>query len=241
MNPSLIGQLPALANLSIPDRPPGDLRPNEPALPLLLAQYNFVMPIQGAELPGRSSVYPGSRRSYRYGVHEGLDMYGKDIGVDMTVGTPVVAAGKGVVLQADTAYQEMTIDEMNALLDDANARHTTLPETMAKLNGRQVWLDHGDGVVTRYSHLDGVAEGLAVGQVVEAGQLIGYVGLSGTPDGLNGNTQFPHLHFEIRLGPAHEYYLGQWLTIEETRRAYELIFKVPVRPAYLEFREQTLE
>jgi murein DD-endopeptidase MepM/ murein hydrolase activator NlpD len=48
----------------------------------------------------------------------------------------------------------------------------------------------------RYFHLDGFAEGLAEGDRVEEGQLIGYVGDTGnaTPGGW-------HLHFEVRPGP----------------------------------------
>lgn len=48
----------------------------------------------------------------------------------------------------------------------------------------------------RYYHLDSFAEGLAVGDRVERGQLIGYVGDTGnaTPGGW-------HLHFEVRPGP----------------------------------------
>lgn len=235
--PDLAGQLPVLAVQPTPDLSPNDLLPNSPVLPALLATYNFTMPLQGAQLPDRSAIYPGSRRGYRYGVHEGLDLYGKDIGIEVQVGTPVYAAGAGQVLRADVDYQEMTLVEVNTLLDEANAKHYTSAEALEKLSGRQIWLDHGHGVVTRYAHLNAIAAGITSGQTVSAGQLIGYVGLSGTPDGINGNTQFPHLHFEIRLGSAQQYYLGQWLTIEETRRAFEHIFKVPVRPAYLEFRK----
>ncbi|MFB0535219.1 MAG: M23 family metallopeptidase, partial [Anaerolineae bacterium] len=236
----LVGQLPVLQPLPQPDPAtlrPGDLPPNDPQLPSLLATYNFTMPIKGALLPDRSAIYPGSRRVYRYGVHQGLDFYNKDVGVEVEVGTPVYAAGDGIILRADVDYQEMSLAEVNALLADADVLHVTPPETLEKLGGRQIWIDHGQGVITKYSHLSGIAEGITVRQRVHAGQPIGYIGVSGTPDGIAGNTQFTHLHFEIRTGNDHQYYLGQWLTIEETRRAFERIFNVPVRPAYLDFRE----
>lgn len=236
----LTGQLPLLAPLPATDRSqlrPADTAPNDPRLPSIIASYGFTMPIQGALLPDRSAIYPGSRRAYRYGVHEGLDIYGRDVGVDLTIGTPVVAAADGVIMRADVDYQELSPQALTALLDDAHARHDTPRDSLDKLGGRQVWIDHGDGLVTTYAHLYSIAEGIAVGQPVKAGQVIGAVGVSGTPDGAAGITQFAHLHFEIRLGDQQQYYLGQWLTIEETRRAFEQIFRVPVRPAYLEFRQ----
>lgn len=54
--------------------------------------------------------------------------------------------------------------------------------------GIMVELDHGNGFLTRYAH----ASRLAVenGRYVAAGQVIGYIGLT-------GNTTGPHLHFEI--------------------------------------------
>jgi murein DD-endopeptidase MepM/ murein hydrolase activator NlpD len=217
---------------------PGQLAPNDPRQPALLATYNFTMPIKGALLPDRDAVYPGSRRSYRYGVHEGLDIYGDDVGVTVEIGTPVNAAAEGTIMRADVDYREMSLDQVNALLADAHARHITPPDALDRLGGRQVWIDHGGGVLTKYLHLSQIAQGITVTQQVQAGQLVGYVGLSGTPDGIAGNTQFPHLHFEIRVGNEHQYYLGQWLTIQATRDVFERIFGVPVRPAYLEFRQE---
>jgi len=194
--------------------------------------------LRNAFLPDRSAVYPGSRRAYRYGVHEGLDLATKDVGVEVNIGTPVYAAGDGTVLRADVDYKEMTLAEVTALLKKANAQHITSPEILDKLGGRQIWIDHGSGVATVYSHLYQIQEGIKAIQRVKKGQLIGYVGLSGTPEGIKGSTYFPHLHFEIRIGYNQQYYLGQWLNIEETRRAFETIFpNVQVRPAYLDFRE----
>ena len=47
----------------------------------------------------------------------------------------------------------------------------------------------------RYYHLSGFADGLATGDWVVAGQLIGYVGDTGNPGAGNH-----HLHFEVRPG-----------------------------------------
>ncbi len=55
-----------------------------------------------------------------------------------------------------------------------------------------------------YAHLDRRAEGLAEGQQVKRGQVIGYVGSTG-----NASAEGPHLHFGIfKLGPEKNWYEG---------------------------------
>jgi murein DD-endopeptidase MepM/ murein hydrolase activator NlpD len=55
-----------------------------------------------------------------------------------------------------------------------------------------------------YAHLERYAEGLADGQAVRAGDLIGYVGTSG-----NAPPNTPHLHFAIfELGPEKQWWKG---------------------------------
>lgn len=235
---SLSGQIPSFKALQLPQEKLNIISPNDPLLIPFLTTYDFTMPLLESLLPDRHAVYPGSRRNYRYGVHQGLDIYGNDIGVEVNITTPVYAVADGIVLKADTNYEEMTLNQVEFLLEEANKQHITPPETLAKLNGRQIVIEHKNNVVTRYSHLSGIAPNIYENSIVKKGQLIGYVGLSGTPDGIAGNHQFPHLHFEIRFGKNHQYYLGQWLTIEETRRIFEDIFNVPVRPAYLDFRKK---
>lgn len=56
--------------------------------------------------------------------------------------------------------------------------------------GRQVRVAHGNGVVTSYSHMSGIAA--SPGMAIRQGQVIGYVGSSGVSTG-------PHLHFEVRV------------------------------------------
>ena len=84
-------------------------------------------------------------------------------GIDLAAaeGTPVLAARAGRVV----------------LVEDVGAY------------GLSVLIDHGQGVETLYAHLLDAA--VAMGQAVEAGSVIGRVGMSGSASG-------PHLHFELR-------------------------------------------
>ena len=64
--------------------------------------------------------------------------------------------------------------------------------------------DPGETRCFYYAHLDRYADGLAEGQKVAAGTVIGYVGTSG-----NAPPQTPHLHFAIyRLGPEKRWWEG---------------------------------
>ncbi len=56
--------------------------------------------------------------------------------------------------------------------------------------GREVLIDHGNGIQTLYGHLSGFA--VTSGERVTRGQVIGYVGTSGRSTG-------PHLHYEVRI------------------------------------------
>jgi murein DD-endopeptidase MepM/ murein hydrolase activator NlpD len=56
--------------------------------------------------------------------------------------------------------------------------------------GNLVVIDHGGGLATAYGHQSQIAS--SVGQHVEQGQVIGYVGCTGHCFG-------PHLHFEVRI------------------------------------------
>lgn len=60
------------------------------------------------------------------------------------------------------------------------------------LGGRQVWVIGPGRERYYYAHLDDWAEGLARGQVVQAGDLLGHVGDSGNAKGTP-----PHLHWGI--------------------------------------------
>ncbi len=58
--------------------------------------------------------------------------------------------------------------------------------------GRVVEIAHGADTMTRYTHLSAYRDGLAVGQRVSAGDVIGNVGASGTATG-------PNMHYEVHI------------------------------------------
>ncbi len=58
--------------------------------------------------------------------------------------------------------------------------------------GRVVMIKHGPIYTTLYAHLDRFAAQIAAGKTVRKGQVIGYLGNSGT-------STSPHLHYEVRV------------------------------------------
>ncbi|MBL8587546.1 MAG: M23 family metallopeptidase [Methylobacteriaceae bacterium] len=82
-------------------------------------------------------------------MHTGVDWAGP-------IGTPIVAAGSGVVLKASW---------------DSGGY------------GRRVEIQHANGYITTYNHMSGFARGVVEGSRVRQGQVIGYLGSSGLSTG----------------------------------------------------------
>jgi murein DD-endopeptidase MepM/ murein hydrolase activator NlpD len=178
----------------------------------------FSMPIAGACLTTSDNQIPNAPRDYRAGTHEGVDFYTGYVCVDVPAGSPALAAKGGTVIRADHDFTDMTLDELNAVLAKTQAQGFTDSESLDKFRGRQVWIDHGSGVVTRYCHLSGIPEGIVEGAKVQAGQTVGLVGDSGTPEAVTSPGVEIHLHWEVRVDDS---YLGAGLPPDQVRAIYE--------------------
>lgn len=95
--------------------------------------------------------------------HCGIDLAGP-------IGRPVVTVGDGVVVRV----------ERSELGRDGRS-------------GRYVRIEHSDGTLTSYMHLDTIERGLEVGDRVDGGQQIGTLGATGI------QTAAPHVHFALEL------------------------------------------
>lgn len=211
-------------NPTQPPPPPAVTATPEP--PDLTVFRSFIYPIGGACLPQSDLLMPNAPRPYRNGVHEGIDLYPADNCTGIQKGTPVLAAKDGTVIRTDIDYHDLTQQE----LADANGRIAAGgaddPEVLNLFRGRQVWIDHGAGIVTRYAHLEGVAADIREGTRVAQGTVVGYAGDSGTPESLSAPDTEIHLHWELRTGDT---FLGAGLPPDEVRALYLQLFE-PAAP-----------
>ena len=113
-----------------------------------------------------------------YDTHKGTDFALNDLSI-MEAGVDVLAAAPGRVVA--------TRDGMEDVL--------YTPDRAAQIEGRDcgngLVIDHGSGWRTQYCHLKQGSVIVKKGQRVDAGAVLGEVGLS-------GRTEFPHLHITLR-------------------------------------------
>lgn len=192
-----------------------------PEIPDLTVFRGFIYPIQGACLPESDALMPNAPRDYRGGVHEGVDLYDFDSCTKIGKGTAIIAAKDGVVIRADHDYHALTQAELSAVDKRISDGHANDPDILDLFRGRQVWIDHGKGIVTRYAHTSDVAANIRVGDTVKQGDVIAFVGDSGTPESITNPDTEEHLHFELRTG---ETFLGKGLPPADVRGIYERLF-----------------
>ena len=110
------------------------------------------------------SLWPaGGEVSSPYGLRWGGSDFHPGIDIANDYGTPIIAAASGTVTAAGWNSGGY---------------------------GNMVDIDHGNGIWTRYGHAEAVA--VSVGETVQKGQIIAYMGSTGFSTG-------PHVHYEVHV------------------------------------------
>jgi murein DD-endopeptidase MepM/ murein hydrolase activator NlpD len=174
----------------------------------------LLKPVAGTNLQVRDLQMPGAPRHYRLGVHEGVDFY-------WSRGTPVRAAADGVVVRATLDYERPSELQFQKMRDEVLALGVSGPDQLDFYRGMQIWVQHPDGTVAHYAHLESIDEAVVEGTAVTAGQIIGTIGNTGSPASINSDTEDAHLHFELWQDG---HYIGQYLRPVEIRELMQQLF-----------------
>ncbi len=200
--------------------------PIVPKFDQLKPNTKLLLPIDSLRFPSRASRLPNAPRSYRSGIHRGIDFFSN-------WGTPVRSVADGVVIRSDLSYKEVSPEFRKEMLK----RSATLGRTPSDifnelLLGQAVIIDHGCKLftgyraITIYAHLSSINSNVQPGYTIKAGEQFAMSGNSGTEPSTLGTRKESHLHWELILQDSGgEYYFGRDLDYEALMVALETIFE----------------
>jgi len=117
-----------------------------------------------------------------YATHRGMDFRIRGLKA-MEKGVMIVAAAPGMVTGVRDGMKDISVHDVK------DPQRLQVIKTKSAL-GNAVVIRHDHGVVY-YGHLREGSVAVRKGQRVDRGEVLGFVGLS-------GDTEFPHIHFEVR-------------------------------------------
>ena len=174
--------IPVTPAFSIPPNPQQSFHPWRPPvypvpwIPSPHDHFYFSNPIAAYDIEPAFTTYGYGDVFFEDVVHTGIDIPGD-------IGTPILAAGDGIVIYAGLGVYRGGKD----VLDDPYGNAIVIEHNFSY---------RGEKLFTLYAHLDEIQ--VAEGQKVKSGDQIGLLGNTGKTTG-------PHLHFEVRVG-TNEYF-----------------------------------
>ena len=109
--------------------------------PLWVDSLRLLLPCEGIPVPKRTMRLPNAPRSYRNGIHRGIDFFA-------SWGTPIRTVASGVVVRADQNYTEVPADFREDMLKASSKVGNTPSDIFNNvLLGKSVFIDHGFDLV----------------------------------------------------------------------------------------------
>lgn len=166
--------------------------------------FPLVFPIKGLTADFIKSVpdsrFPGAPRAYRgaNATHMGVDLYTGKCGME------VVSPSSGWIIDVSAIESFPNSTVRNALLEIAEKAGFTPEPLLGNLHGISLvifhgWDENGRGYYSRMSHLDRLAADFKLGDFVGRGEVVGFVGATGTSAQFKSGKDRDlncHLHFE---------------------------------------------
>ena len=194
--------------------------------PKWVDSLKLLLPCKNVPVPKRTMRLPNAPRSYRNGIHRGIDFFAN-------WGTPVRAVAPGVVVRSDQYYKEIPADfRVDMLKTSAKVGNTPSDIFNNILLGKSIFLDHGFDLIpgfrsiTIYAHLSHIESSIKPGYKVKAGELMGKSGNTGMRESTIGSKAGSHLHWELILQKEDdEIYLGRNMPNPELYQMLKRIFQ----------------
>ena len=194
--------------------------------PAWVDSLRLLLPCKNVPVPKRTMRLPNAPRTYRSGIHRGIDFFAN-------WGTPVNAVASGTIVRADHNYKEVPADFRVDMLG-ASAKVGSTPSDIFNniLLGKSVFIDHGFELVpgfrtiSIYAHLSHIEDSITPGYKIGVGELIGKSGNTGMRESTIGSKAGSHLHWELILQKDNqEIYLGRNMPNPELYEMLKRIFK----------------
>ena len=185
----------------------------------------LILPCKNVPVPKRTMRLPNAPRSYRSGIHRGVDFFAN-------WGTPVRVVADGIIIRADHHYEEVSASFREDLLKISGKIGNTPSDIFNEiLLGMSVFVDHGLEIIpgfrtiSIYAHLSSIKKEIKPGVTVSGGDIIGRSGNSGMRESTIGSKAGSHLHWEMILqNKDYEIFLGEGLKNPELYNMLKNIF-----------------
>lgn len=183
----------------------------------------LVTPIEGATFSLNEEHLPAS--------HQGFFFINGSSGRPLAHNEPVAAIADGEIIRIDHDYEQPEQARQVYYSQLANEPGFVGEFALDQLGGRQVWIRHEEGHVSRYAHLSEVHPELQPGDAVEQSEVIGLIGNTGLVADNGEAGPAPRLGFSL-WPPEAGSQLGQDRTTLETHQLIAKLFGESALPRY---------